>query len=129
MKITAVTTPRVEADSTSVQSLLDLHLDDLPNGAIVVVTSKIVSLCEGRVVQPAEASKAQLIEQESERYLTSPGVHCSSSRSHTTRLFPQPGSTSPTSAAATCCGLPTRKRAPTPSDTTSERSSAELASA
>ncbi len=57
------------------QSLLDLHLDDLPNGAIVVVTSKIVSLCEGRVVQPAEASKAQLIEQESERYLTSPGVH------------------------------------------------------
>jgi F420-0:gamma-glutamyl ligase len=38
---------------------------------VVVVTSKIVSLCENRVVPLADTSKKQLVEQEASQYLAS----------------------------------------------------------
>lgn len=47
---------------------LDRNLPELPNGSVVAIASKVVSLCENRVA-PANRSKDQLIREESARYL------------------------------------------------------------
>jgi putative folate metabolism gamma-glutamate ligase len=69
MKIETIKTIRVEAGATSVYALLDNSLKEISEGSIVVVTSKIISLCENRVVKNDEAQKQSLIEQESQVFL------------------------------------------------------------
>lgn len=50
--------------------LLDRYVDDFRDGDILVVTSKVISICEGRVQKLAnQAEKDALIRQESEQYL------------------------------------------------------------
>jgi len=50
-------------------SLLDKALTDMPEASILVITSKIISLCEGRVIPIAETDRDRLIEQEADYYL------------------------------------------------------------
>ena len=69
MRVTPITTRRVEAGSTTVQSLLDSYLQDLSDGGVVVVTAKIVSLCEGRIAGEAEATETAALRRV-------PGVNC-----------------------------------------------------
>ncbi len=61
----------------SLTDLLDESIERLEPGTIVGITSKVVSLCENRVVDPARVDKSELIESEADRYLPA-----SSSRYH-----------------------------------------------
>jgi putative folate metabolism gamma-glutamate ligase len=69
MTVTAVRTRRVSAGELSLEALLDESLPQLSPRTIVGITSKVVSLCEGRVADPESVSKERLIEGEADRYL------------------------------------------------------------
>lgn len=69
MKITPIKTHTITTKDSDIQKILDTYVTTLPNNAILAVTSKIVSLCEGRVVPIIGTDKDILIEQESEYFL------------------------------------------------------------
>ncbi len=72
MKITPIRTPRITSRSTTLLDLLDAVLDYLPERSVLAITSKIVSLCEGRTVPVSEVpDKDALIRHESDWYLPS----------------------------------------------------------
>lgn len=67
MIVTAYKTPPVKP-GTKLLDLLDSCLPALGEGSIVVVTSKIISICEGRVVKnDGTVTKDELIKKESEQ--------------------------------------------------------------
>jgi len=72
MKTTAIKTHRIEIHE-SLHNILDRYVLSLADNSIVVITSKIVSLCQGRVVpKPLEADpgfKEALIKQEADSVL------------------------------------------------------------
>lgn len=53
----------------SLEHLLDTYLLEIHERSILVITSKIVSLCEGRVIQKKHAEKNDFVPQEAEYYL------------------------------------------------------------
>ena len=71
MKITSIHTPVIRAGAVPLIKLLDTALAEFDDGSILVITSKIVSLCESNVAEIEPGRKDQLIRQESEYYLES----------------------------------------------------------
>jgi putative folate metabolism gamma-glutamate ligase len=68
MTINPIKTCRVEPESIRLIELLDQYLTDFGEQHILVITSKIVSLCEGAVA-PVSSSIDDLVRQESSKYL------------------------------------------------------------
>ncbi|CRI33279.1 Coenzyme F420:L-glutamate ligase [Chlamydia pneumoniae] len=68
MKITTVKTPKIYPYD-DLYSILESSLPKLNERSIVVITSKIVSLCEGAVVELEKVSKDELIKQEADAYV------------------------------------------------------------
>ena len=75
MNITPIHTRAVTANALSLSNLLDESIDSLSEGSIVVVTSKIVSLCENAVVPMDGSNREDLIVAESDLYLPSTLSH------------------------------------------------------
>jgi dihydrofolate synthase / folylpolyglutamate synthase len=69
MIVRALKTPKVVAGNQTLEQLLDESLENLGERSILAITSKIVSLCEGRVVPMQDSDKQQLIQHESQFYL------------------------------------------------------------
>ncbi len=69
MKVTAYKTPVITSKSHNLFDLLDSVLPVVPEGSVVAVTSKIISLCEGRVIPLDAVDKDELIKQESQKYI------------------------------------------------------------
>jgi putative folate metabolism gamma-glutamate ligase len=69
MQVTSIHTDAVTVKSVSLFALLDKHVSVFPDKSILAVTSKIVSLCEGRVVDKEGVVKEELAEEEAELYL------------------------------------------------------------
>lgn len=69
MIITALKTEKVSPRSTTLVALLDRHLKKFPERSILVITSKVVALCEGRFVAHDTTEKDAIIRQESDYYL------------------------------------------------------------
>ncbi|HXY17868.1 MAG TPA: coenzyme F420-0:L-glutamate ligase [Candidatus Nitrosopolaris sp.] len=69
MTVKATKTRKVTAGSGSLEQLLDESLGELEDSSIVVITSKVVSLCEKRVARTAGTDKEELIKSESDLYL------------------------------------------------------------
>lgn len=69
MKITPIRTHKITRKDTNILSILDQYLSDLSEKTVVVVTSKIVSICEGRIVKMGTIDKDELIKQEAQYYL------------------------------------------------------------
>ncbi len=69
MIVTAVGTRRLTPHELSLPELLDESIDRLEPRSILAITSKVVSLCEGRVVSPEEIGKSALIEAEAQYFL------------------------------------------------------------
>jgi dihydrofolate synthase / folylpolyglutamate synthase len=69
MKVTTLKTHKIKSSEQSITSLLDKYITHLQDGSIVVVTSKIVALCEGRVAKES-VDKAVLVKKESEYFLS-----------------------------------------------------------
>jgi F420-0:gamma-glutamyl ligase len=81
MQVAPIHTPVVTAGALSLPELLDTVLTDFSENSILVVTSKVVSLCESRVAEIDGADKMALIKRESQYFLdpaqTSHGYHFS----------------------------------------------------
>lgn len=60
MKVTAIRTEKVTPRSTTLIALLDRSLKRFPEGSILAITSKVVALCEGRVLPHEKITEATL---------------------------------------------------------------------
>jgi len=70
MQITTIKTPRVvPKEAPHLIDFLDQVLPALSERTIVAITSKLVAICEDRVVAAKSVSKDSLIEQEADRWL------------------------------------------------------------
>jgi F420-0:gamma-glutamyl ligase len=68
MKLTAIRTPSVSPGGPKLTTLLDQHLPALHDRCIVVVSSKIVAISEGRTKPAEEIDRQVLVEQEADYY-------------------------------------------------------------
>ncbi len=69
MIVTPIKTAKVTFRSQSIDSFLDSSLTDMRERSILVVTSKVIALLEGRAVLIGEADKSDLVRNEAQRYL------------------------------------------------------------
>ncbi len=70
MRVEPVRTKRLRVGQMSITDVLDSYLPPkVGERTIVALASKVVSLCEGRLVPSGAASKDELIKRESQRYL------------------------------------------------------------
>lgn len=68
MQVKTIKTAVIKPGEDSLKDLLDKYIDSMPETSILVITSKLVSLC-ANTVQPANKDKAQLIHDNSSYYL------------------------------------------------------------
>lgn len=69
MKVTGIKTHKITVDDTNICAVLDQYVPKLSERSVVAVTSKIVAICEGRVVSMDQAQKDDLVEKEAELFL------------------------------------------------------------
>lgn len=69
MKIKAIKTKKITPGSIGLFELLDKYILELTESSILAVTSKVVSICEGRVVLVEKANKDELVKREADLYL------------------------------------------------------------
>lgn len=70
MVVRAIKTEIIHPSQRTLVQILDKSLGELNENSVVAITSKIVSLCEGRIVPANELGKDDLIRQESDYYMT-----------------------------------------------------------
>ena len=71
MRIEAIRTHRVEPGE-SLEAIFDRYLEAISEKTILVITSKIISLCQGRILSKASISKEALIRQEADAVIQAP---------------------------------------------------------
>ena len=69
MKISSIKTEKIAPNRTSIIKILDKYLTSLKERSVLVVTSKIVSMCEGRVIKIENKKKNDIIPAEAEYYI------------------------------------------------------------
>lgn len=74
MKVTSIKTHKITNKDKDISKIFDAYIKDLKEKSVVAVTSKIVAICEGRLVPIEKASnrdeqKDRLIRQEAQYYL------------------------------------------------------------
>ncbi len=69
MQIKAFKTHKITEEDKDLVSVLDQYLPPIEENSVVAITSKIVAICEGRMVKMEGADKDKLIEEESQYYL------------------------------------------------------------
>lgn len=69
MKVRAIKTHKITQEDVDIFAVIDAYIKKIPEGSIVAVTSKIVSLCEGRTLPLEESKKNSIIIKEAEWYL------------------------------------------------------------
>ncbi len=77
MKIQPIKTAVLRANELSLSQLIGQNIATIAEGSILAVTSKIVSLCENRVVPigSPEVTKERLVIQESDKYVEAIGAY------------------------------------------------------
>lgn len=71
MKIKVIKTGKISAGDKDILSLLSEFLPHLKDGEVVVIASKIVSLCENNIIPIGSIDKERLVIEESDQYLPS----------------------------------------------------------
>lgn len=70
MKVTPIKTHKITQKDKNIFSVLDAYIADLKENSIVVVTSKIVAICEKRIVEiKSSEQKDDLVKKEADYYL------------------------------------------------------------
>lgn len=69
MNIQSIKTNKVTARSSSIFDILDEFVTEMVEGSILAVTSKIVSICEGNIIDSKGVNKKDLISGEADYYL------------------------------------------------------------
>jgi F420-0:gamma-glutamyl ligase len=75
MKVAVFRTDKITSRSHTMRNLLDETFADLPEGCIVAIAAKAVSLCEGRAIPMEGVDKDALIRQEAQWYLPREGQY------------------------------------------------------
>ena len=70
MLVTPIKTDLITPMSQTLFELLDKSIQSMSDNTVLAITSKVVSLCEGRVVPLDAADEEDLIKQESDYYLS-----------------------------------------------------------
>lgn len=71
MKVTAIKTSKVHAKKMSLEKFLDAHIKNFEEKSILVLSSKIVALAEGRFIKKDAHIKESFIKKEADYYLPS----------------------------------------------------------
>jgi len=72
MNVTPIKTHKIVPGKCDIFSVLDNYVQDIRENSILAITSKVVSICEGRIVKKeAELTRKELSIREAERYLES----------------------------------------------------------
>jgi F420-0:gamma-glutamyl ligase len=69
MKVTPLKTEIIRANSMSMEDILSRSFCCVPENSIIAISSKIISLCEGRVVKPGNCIRDEIIEAEADLFL------------------------------------------------------------
>ncbi len=69
MNVTAYKTNKILPGDNLEKILAEYLPKDIPENSVVIVTSKIIALCEGRVAEDTEEIRDRLVEEEAEWYL------------------------------------------------------------
>ncbi|MGE5309973.1 MAG: coenzyme F420-0:L-glutamate ligase [Sphaerimonospora mesophila] len=69
VKVEAIKTRTVRAGEITLPDLLVESIQELPEYSIVAISSKVVALCENRVVDSNSTTRADLVKQEADYYL------------------------------------------------------------
>lgn len=69
MNVVGIKTHKITSKDRNILIILDRYLPKLKDNQIVAITSKIVSICEGRIINKDKANKDDLIKQEADLYL------------------------------------------------------------
>lgn len=69
MQIQAVKTHKITSKDKSIFKVIDDHLSNFEERSILCITSKIISITEGRIVPIENSNKDELVEKESEYFL------------------------------------------------------------
>lgn len=69
MIVEPIQTPKIVVGGPKLFTILDSSLSSLEEQSILVITSKIVSICEGSVVRIGEKTKQELIEQYAQYFI------------------------------------------------------------
>ena len=69
MKIFSIKTQKIRPYKQNLFEVLNKYLTSLKDRSIVVITSKIVSICEGKIIRLEAADKKELIKKEAEYFL------------------------------------------------------------
>ncbi|MBI2031964.1 MAG: coenzyme F420-0:L-glutamate ligase [Candidatus Levybacteria bacterium] len=69
MKVTSVKTHKITQKDKDILKIVDRYIKKTPERSIIAVTSKIISICEGRMVRIGSKTKDELVKKEAEFYL------------------------------------------------------------
>lgn len=69
MRVTAIKTRIIEVGACDITELLAESLKGVPEGSVIAVSSKVVSLCEGNALPQSEYNKDELIEREADLFI------------------------------------------------------------
>ncbi|MBI2022044.1 coenzyme F420-0:L-glutamate ligase [Candidatus Daviesbacteria bacterium] len=68
MKITAVKTHKITSKDKDILEILAKYLTEVEEESVVAVSSKVIAICQGRIVKIEEIDKQSLIEEEAELF-------------------------------------------------------------
>lgn len=68
MNIVSIKTNRVRAGEYSIEQIIDEHMHEMEENSILTVSSKVVALCQNRIVDKKSISKGELIKQQADYY-------------------------------------------------------------
>ena len=71
MIVRTVKTEKILLKKQNIFKILDKYIKKLSEGSVLAITSKIISICEGRFIDINKANKQDLIEKQSEFFLPS----------------------------------------------------------
>jgi putative folate metabolism gamma-glutamate ligase len=69
MKVKTIKTGKIKPFQHNLNNLFDRYLPKIKEGSILAVTSKIISICEGRVIKIGAIKKEELIRNEADLFL------------------------------------------------------------
>lgn len=87
MKVSVYKTDKVMPRSHKILDIIDAALPSVSERSVIVVSAKIVSLCEGRAVSTQDVDKDTLIRQEAQRYIDRSHSKYNSSFTITNNVF------------------------------------------
>jgi len=69
VRIEAIKTHKITTEDRNIFKILDQYVHQVKDKSVLAITSKIISICEGRLVKIGAVSKVNLIEQEADYYI------------------------------------------------------------